>query len=140
MFSLFNVAGVSELGRKDLRGLLQVAPDYMKPVNYDTRKLLRWSDPYLDFVEPLTAYNEAKFLTLAEPRLRCAKQTEQLGFCSVQSRHRQYRRPGSPLNNHVRQTRSARGFDPPDHQVATGDLTQINDSPTSVGDDEVVLL
>jgi hypothetical protein len=62
---------------------------------------------YLDFVEPLTAYNEAKSLTLAEPRLRCAKQTEQLGFCSVQSRHRQYRRPGSPLNNHVRQTRSA---------------------------------
>jgi len=61
----------------------------------------------LDFVEPLTAYNEAKSLILAEPRLRCAKQTEQLGFCSVQSRHRQYRRPGSPLNNHVRQTRSA---------------------------------
>jgi hypothetical protein len=61
----------------------------------------------LDFVEPLTAYNEAKSLTLAKPRLRCAKQTEQLGFCSVQSRRRQYRRPGSPLNNHVGRPLSA---------------------------------
>lgn len=32
----------------------------------------------MDFVEPLTAYNEAKSLTLAEPRLRCAKQTESI--------------------------------------------------------------
>ena len=32
---------VVSLFNKDLRGLLQVAPDYMKPVNYDTRKLLR---------------------------------------------------------------------------------------------------
>ena len=30
---------------RDLRGLLQVAPDYMKPVNYDTRKLLRLLGP-----------------------------------------------------------------------------------------------
>jgi hypothetical protein len=28
-------------------GLLQVAPDYMKPVNYDTRKLLRLLGPQL---------------------------------------------------------------------------------------------
>jgi hypothetical protein len=36
MRSLFN---------KDLRGLLQVAPDYMRSVNYDTRKLLRLLGP-----------------------------------------------------------------------------------------------
>ena len=30
---------VVSLFKKDLRGLLQVAPDYMKPVHYDARKL-----------------------------------------------------------------------------------------------------
>jgi hypothetical protein len=36
---------IVSLFNKDLRGLLQVAPDYMKPVNYDTRKLLRLLGP-----------------------------------------------------------------------------------------------
>ncbi|MGA8692384.1 MAG: hypothetical protein WB689_00800 [Xanthobacteraceae bacterium] len=36
---------IISLFNKDLRGLLQVAPDYMKPVNYDTRKLLRLLGP-----------------------------------------------------------------------------------------------
>jgi hypothetical protein len=57
----------------------------------------------LDFVEPLTGYNEAKPLTLAEPRLRCAKQTEQLGFYSgllrrlglIANVHRIGHRPGA---------------------------------------------
>ena len=30
---------IVSLFNKDLRGLLQVAPDYMKPVRYDARKL-----------------------------------------------------------------------------------------------------
>jgi hypothetical protein len=30
---------IVSLFNKDLRGLLQVAPDYMKPVRYDGRKL-----------------------------------------------------------------------------------------------------
>ena len=37
---------IVSLFNKDLRGLLQVAPDYMKPVNYDTRKLLRLLGPH----------------------------------------------------------------------------------------------
>src|SRR5215468_10905998 len=36
---------IVSLFNKDLRGLLQVAPDYMKSVNYDTRKLLRLLGP-----------------------------------------------------------------------------------------------
>src|SRR6516165_9901938 len=36
---------IVSLFNRDLRGLLQVAPDYMKPVNYDTRKLLRLLGP-----------------------------------------------------------------------------------------------
>jgi len=36
---------IVSLFNKNLRGLLQVAPDYMKPVNYDTRKLLRLLGP-----------------------------------------------------------------------------------------------
>jgi len=36
---------IVSLFNKDLCGLLQVAPDYMKPVNYDTRKLLRLLGP-----------------------------------------------------------------------------------------------
>ena len=38
---------IVSLFNKDLRGLPQVAPDYMKPVNYDTRKLLRLLGPQL---------------------------------------------------------------------------------------------
>lgn len=30
---------IASLFDKELRGFLQVAPDYMKPVTYDTRKL-----------------------------------------------------------------------------------------------------
>jgi hypothetical protein len=59
---------IVSLFNKDLRGLLQVAPDYMKPVRYDARKLqgllgpqqmnlLRCryrSDPYLDRIGPVT--------------------------------------------------------------------------------------
>jgi len=30
---------VISLFNKELRGLLQIAPEYMKPVSYDTRKL-----------------------------------------------------------------------------------------------------
>ena len=36
---------IVSLFNRDLRGLLQVAPDYMKPVNYDARKLLRLLGP-----------------------------------------------------------------------------------------------
>jgi nucleoside-diphosphate-sugar epimerase len=45
---------------KDLRGLLQVAPDYMKPVNYDTRKLLRLLGP-----QRMTSYDAGIGHTLA---------------------------------------------------------------------------
>jgi hypothetical protein len=45
---------------KDLRGLLQVAPDYMKPVNYDTRKLLRLLGP-----QRMTSYDAGTGHTLA---------------------------------------------------------------------------
>ena len=39
---------VVSLFNKDLRGLLQVAPDYMKPVRYDARKLQGLLGPRID--------------------------------------------------------------------------------------------
>jgi nucleoside-diphosphate-sugar epimerase len=52
---------IVSLFNKDLRGLLQVAPDYMKPVNYDPRKLLRLLGPqrmtsYADGIASLSAF------------------------------------------------------------------------------------
>ena len=51
---------IVSLFNKDLRGLLQVAPDYMKPVNYDTRKLLRLLGP-----QRMTSYADGIGQTLA---------------------------------------------------------------------------
>ena len=51
---------IVSLFNKDLRGLLQVAPDYMKPVNYDTRKLLRLLGP-----QRMTSYADGIGNTLA---------------------------------------------------------------------------
>ena len=46
------------LFNKDLRGLLQVAPDYMKPVRYDARKLQ-------DCPQQMTSYDDGIGRTLA---------------------------------------------------------------------------
>jgi nucleoside-diphosphate-sugar epimerase len=43
---------IVSLFNKDLRGLLQVAPDYMKPVRYDARKLQGLLGP-----QPMTSYD-----------------------------------------------------------------------------------
>jgi nucleoside-diphosphate-sugar epimerase len=48
------------LFNKDLRGLLQVAPDYMKPVRYDARKLQGLLGP-----QPMTSYDAGIGHTLA---------------------------------------------------------------------------
>ena len=45
---------------KDLRGLLQVAPDYMKPVHYDARKLEGLLGP-----QQMTSYDVGINRTLA---------------------------------------------------------------------------
>jgi nucleoside-diphosphate-sugar epimerase len=50
---------------KDLRGLLQVAPDYMKPVRYDTRKLQGLLGP-----QQMTSYDAGIGHTLALMALR----------------------------------------------------------------------
>jgi nucleoside-diphosphate-sugar epimerase len=50
---------IVSLFNKDLRGLLQVAPEYMKPVNYDTRKLLRLLGP-----QRMTSYTDGIGQTL----------------------------------------------------------------------------
>jgi nucleoside-diphosphate-sugar epimerase len=51
---------IVSLFNKDLRGLLQVAPDYMKPVNYDSRKLQSLLGP-----QQMTSYNDGIGRTLA---------------------------------------------------------------------------
>jgi hypothetical protein len=51
---------IVSLFNKDLRGLLQVAPDYMKPVNYDSRKLQSVLGP-----QQMTSYNDGIGRTLA---------------------------------------------------------------------------
>jgi hypothetical protein len=53
------------LFNKDLRGLLQVAPDYMKPVRYDTRKLQGLLGP-----QQMTSYDAGIGHTLALIALR----------------------------------------------------------------------
>jgi len=50
---------VVSLFNKDLRGLLQVAPDYMKPVHYDTRKLQGLLGP-----QRMTSYDDGIGQTL----------------------------------------------------------------------------
>jgi hypothetical protein len=50
---------------KDLRGLLQVAPDYMKPVRYDARKLQGLLGP-----QQMTSYDVGIGHTLALMALR----------------------------------------------------------------------
>lgn len=49
----------ASLFSKDLRGLLQVAPDYMKPVQYDSRKLQSLLGP-----QPMTSYDDGIGQTL----------------------------------------------------------------------------
>ena len=48
---------IASLFNKDLRGLLQVAPDYMKPVRYDARKLQGLLGP-----REMTSYDEGRTL------------------------------------------------------------------------------
>jgi len=56
---------IVSLFNKDLRGLLQVAPDYMKPVRYDTRKLQGLLGP-----QQMTSYDAGIGHTLALMALR----------------------------------------------------------------------
>jgi hypothetical protein len=51
---------VISLFNKDLRGLLQVAPDYMKPVRYDAHKLQGLLGP-----QQMTSYGDGIGNTLA---------------------------------------------------------------------------
>jgi hypothetical protein len=51
---------VVSLFKKDLRGLLQVASDYMKPVHYDARKLEDLLGP-----QRMTSYDVGVHRTLA---------------------------------------------------------------------------